>query len=193
MNPRKLIAVPSSNGLVFNMSLAYGFNTGDYLHDETGGGKTGTATNSPVPRYPGFQFTATSSMYIDIGTGPASVKTVALWVNPVAVNVTDSPIDLNGTDFLTIVNGTLTQNGFAGGTAVLYTDGVAAAVTVTAGAWYHIAITDTVAKDAADFDIGRETANYFDGLIGDVRLYSTVLSAMEMKDLYELQRWRYST
>lgn len=184
---------PSSNGLVFDMSLAYGFNTAAILHDETGGGSDGTATNSPVPKFPGFEFTASSSMYIDIGSGPSSVKTVTLWVNPVAVNVTDSPIDLNGTDFLTIVNGSLTKNGFAGGTTVLFTDGVKDAVTVTAGAWYFVAITDTNAKNASDFDIARETANYYDGLIGDVRLYSTVLSTLEINNLYELQRWRYST
>ncbi len=184
---------PSSNGLVFDMSLAYGFNTAAILHDETGSGSDGTATNSPVPKFPGFEFTAASSMYIDIGSGPSSVKTVALWVNPDGVAGTDSPIDLNGTDFLTLVTGTLTKNGFAGGTTVLYTDGVSAAATVLAGTWNHIVITDTNAKNASDFDIARETGNYFDGLIGDVRLYSTVLSALEIRDLYELQRWRYGT
>lgn len=190
---------PSSKGLVFDMPLTGGFLTGGYavgakVRDETGGGFDGTATgvltDIPVPVYPGFDFASASTHYIDIGTGPTSVKTVSLWIKPDGVAGTDTVIDLNGTDFLSIATGTLTQNGFAGGTAVLYTDGVAAATTITA-AWHHIAITDTSAKSASDFDIGRETGNYCDGIIAGVRLYSDVLTAVEMKNLYEITKWRY--
>ncbi len=183
----------SDDNLVFNLKMYYGFTDGtSTLYDYSGGGFLGTATNSPVLGWPGLEFTAASSMYIDIGTGPSSVKTVSLWVKVDGVAGTDTPIDLNGTDFLTIVTGTLTKNGFAGGTTVLYVDAVAAATTITA-AWHHIVITDTSAKNATDFDIARETANYFDGLIADVRLYSDVLSAARISDIYQLQRHRYQT
>jgi hypothetical protein len=162
--------------------------------DASQNGLNGTPTNSPVPKYPGFDLTAGSSQYIDVGTGPTSVKTVSMWINMDDVTAnTDYPIDLNGTDYLTIVNGTLTKNGFAGGTAVLYTDGVAAATTITAGNWHHIGITDTSAKNANDLDIGREGANYTSGMVAGVRLYSSALSAARMKSLYETTRWRYQT
>ena len=322
MRPIFLRPRPGSTGLVFSMPLYYGFTTGATLWDESGNGFTGTAVNSPVPSYPGFDFTRASSMYVDIGTGPTSVKTVALWVNPsasaglghalgsekvqntdltsgntgwtgegewvyqpntyyehketgwfgeenvyptmatavedtktytvtatfsalsigdgvvvvslggigkddtangenswditatntdglvikvvghyptttnmelVSVSVKEivpAPlIDLNGTDFLTINEGVLTKNGFSG-TTVLYVDSVADATTVTS-AWHHIAITDTSAKNATDFDIGRIATAYFDGLIAGVRLYSSVLTAAEIYSLYQLTRWRF--
>lgn len=179
-----------TSGLVSYHPLDGYFSSGAIVFDESLGGFEGTATNSPVPNWPGFDFTSASSMFIDIGAGPSSVKTVALWVKPNAINVTDEPIDLNGTDFLTIVNGSLTKNGFAGGTAVLYTNGVAAATTVIAD-WTMIGITDTSAKNASDFDIGRKDAGHHDGLIGDVMLFSTLLTATEMDDLFELTKWRY--
>jgi hypothetical protein len=162
------------------------------FHDETGNGYTGTATNSPVPSVPVVDFTAASSMYIDIGACYNGVKTISMWVKPDAVNVTDEPIDLNnGTDYLTIVNGTLTKNGFAAGTQVLYTNGIAAATTVTVN-WTHIGITDTTGRNASDCDIARVTAAYHDGLAGDVRLYDRVLSANEMLSIYYQTRGYYS-
>ncbi|KKN77699.1 hypothetical protein LCGC14_0358250 [marine sediment metagenome] len=191
MNPRKLPPQPSNQGLV--CSLAMHDVLQSIVFDESQNGFNGVPTNSPVPKYPGFDLVSGSSIYIDVGAGPSSVKTTSMWFKPDDVTAhTDSPIDLNGTDFLTVVNGTLTKNGFAGGTAILYTDGVAAAVTLTAGRWYHIGITDTSAKNASDFDIGRETGNYTDGIVAGVRLYSTLLTPVQMKNLYELTRWRFS-
>ena len=190
MNPRKLPQQPSNQNLACALMMHGQIET--IVWDESQNGLNGTPSGSPVPKYPGFDLVSTSSIYIDIGTGPTSVKTVSMWFKPDDVTAhTDSPIDLNGTDFLTVVNGTLTKNGFAGGTTVLYTDGVAAAVTLTAGRWYHIGITDTSAKNANDFDIGRETGNYTDGIVAGVRLYSEVLTPVQMKTLYDLTRWKY--
>lgn len=144
----------SSKGLVFSMPMFYGFSGGASLRDESGNGYTGTAINSPIPRYPGFDFTAASSQYIDIGSGPLGVKTIVFWVKPNAVNVTDYPIDLNGNS-VRIVNGTVTLQGFTGGTNIIYVDG-AVDTTITA-AWHMIAITCTTGRNCTDFDIARET------------------------------------
>lgn len=182
---------PTNKGLTCALMMHYGLES--IVWDESQNSLNGTPTNSPIPKFPGFDLTSGSSMYVDVGTGPASVKTVSMWFKPDDITAhTDSPIDLNGTDFLTVVNGTLTKNGFAGGTAVLYTDGVAAASTLTLN-WHHIAITDTSAKNATDLDVGRETGNYSDGLVAGVRLYNRVLTPVEMKNLYELTRWRFKT
>ena len=182
---------PANQGLVCALMMHYGLES--IVWDESQNSKNGTPTSSPIPKFPGFALTSGGTKYIDVGAGPASVKTVSMWFKPDDITAhTDSPIDLNGTDFLTIVNGDLTKNGFAGGTAVLYTDAVAAAVTLTLN-WHHIAITDTSAKNATDLDVGRETANYSDGLVAGVRLYDRVLTPVEMKNLYELTRWRYQT
>jgi hypothetical protein len=183
MKYRYIESEPSSTGLVAHYSMLENFTSGATFFDESGSGYTGTATNSPARQWPGYDFTAGSSMYVDIGACYNGVKTIAMWVKPDAVNVTDEPIDLNGTDYLTIVNGTLTKNGFAGGTQVLYVNGVAAATTVTA-AWTHIGITDTTGRNASDFDIARLNADYYDGMAADVRLYNIVLTAEQMKSLY---------
>ncbi len=182
---------PGTLGLVANYRLWAGLVKPLTVFDYSQNGLTGTTTGTNiVPAYPGFSLNGTDD-YIDVGTGPSSVSTVVMWFKPDDVTAnTDYPIDLNGTDFLTVVNGTLTKNGFAGGTAVLYTDGVAAAATVGL-AWHLIAITDTVAKNATDFDIGKETANFSAGSIGEVWLYSDVKSVDDMKNLYELTKWRY--
>jgi hypothetical protein len=191
MNPRMIPQRPSNQNLVCALMMHGHVET--IVFDESQGGFNGTPTNSPIPKYPGFDLTAASAMFIDVGTGPTVVKTVSMWFKPEDVTAhTDSPIDLNGTDFLTVVNGTLTKNGFAAGTQVLYTNGVAAATTLTAGKWYHIGITDTTGRDASDLDVGRETANYTEGTVAGVRLYSAVLTAQQMKTLYDLTRWRYS-
>ena len=180
----------SDFGLVARYKLWAGNTGATTVFDYSLNGLVGTESGTDIkPAYPGFSFNGTDD-FIDIGTGPSSAKTVVLWVNPSGVAGNDYPVDLNGTDFLTIETGTLTKNGFAGGTAVLYTDGVAAATTVTA-AWHLIGITDTSAKNATDFDIGKETANFFTGVIGEVWLFSDVKSAVDMKNLYELTKWRY--
>ena len=190
MNPRIIPPRPSNQGLV--CSLAMHSQVESIVWDESQNSLNGTPQASPVPKYPGFALVSGSSQYIDVGTGPSSVKTVAMWIKMDDITAhTDSPIDLNGTDFLTIVNGVLTKNGFAGGTAILYTDGVAATA-ITLAKWHHIGITDTSAKNANDLDVGRETGNYTDGVVAGVRLYSTLLTPQQMKTLYDLERWRYS-
>lgn len=177
-------------GLVAHYKLWAGLTSTTVVFDYSLNGLTGVPQNDAISAYPGFSLDGTGDS-VDVGTGPSAVSTVALWVKPTSVAGTDSLIDLNGTDFLTIVTGTLAANGFTGGTTILYTDGVSAATTVTAGNWFLVGITDTSAKNATDFDIGRETANFFTGSIGEVWLYSDVKSAVDMKNIFELTKWRY--
>ena len=152
-------------------------------------------TGTPVSHSPGFDFIAANTQYIDIGTGPASVKTVSLWIKQDDISADEFPIDLNGTDYLSIESGVVTVNGFTA--AKLYVNGVAGtsgATTIAATTWSHIVITDTTASNASDLDIGRADigpAVYYDGLISDVRLYSLVRTAAQIRDFYEQTRWRY--
>ena len=181
----------STNGLVFSMPMTGGFTSGATLYDESGGGFTGTAVNSPTPRYPGFYFD--TSKYIDIGAGPAAVNTVLAWIKmDTAVGSSIASIDLNGTDYIYNTDAVLSYAGFAGGTVARYIDGVSANTGLTT-AWHMIGLTDTVAKNATDFDIGRLDANYFDGLISDVRLYNRVLSKEEILSIYSIQKYKYQT
>lgn len=133
--------------------------------------------------------------YVDIGTGPSVVKTISLWVNQDDVAGSEYPIDLNGTDYLSVVSGVVTVSGLTGHT--LYVDGVAgtSGATTIDATWHHIVITDSSNNNASDLDIGRvESAGYFAGRISDVRLYSVVLTADEVKGLLkgEGRRRRYN-
>lgn len=185
---------PSAFGLVFGLPLTNGFTSGATFWDETNA-YTGTATNSPTPQYPGFDFVAGSSMYIDIGTGPSSVKTISFWVKQDDVAGNEYPLDLNGTDYISIESGVVTVNGLAGHT--LYVNGnvgTSGVTTISAGIWQHIAVTDSTANNASDLDIGRADigpAVYYDGLISDVRLYNRVLTAAEIRSIFYLQKHKY--
>lgn len=198
MRSTKIQQRPPDKGLVFAMSLMDYVSdiTAALLFDESENGFAGTAVNSPVPKHPGFDFTAASLMYIDIGTGPTIIKTISLWVKQDDVAGNEYPIDLNGTDYLSIESGVVTVNGLAGHT--LYVNGLvgtSGATTITAGKWYHIAITDSTENDASDLDIGRADigpAVYFDGLIADVRLYSRLLASEEILSIYYLQRHKFA-
>lgn len=185
--------IPSRKGLVLSMPLLGGFESGAIVFDESESGYTGTATNGPVPKYPGFDFTAASSMYIDIGAGPASVKTISLWVNQDDVAGNEYPIDLNGTDYIAVESGVVTVYGLVGHS--LYVNGYlgTSGVTTIAAVWSHIAVTDATANNASDLDIGRVTADYFDGLVADVLLYNRVLTSDEILSLYMVQKRKYKT
>ncbi len=163
----------------------------DYsLNDNPGTMKDTQTTPTLRARFPGYAFDG-SNNFIDVGNEGNSIKSVVLWVNPARIVGNDYPIDLNGTDYLSIETGTLTKNGFAGGTTVLYTDGVAAATTITAN-WHFIAITDTSAKTASDLDIGQVGGvGFFTGLIGEVLLSTSVLTVTDIVSLYQTSRGRY--
>lgn len=202
MKARFMRVQPSSKGLVCDVPLLDGYLSGGFAAGATvqegtntyAATAVGTVNNIPIPVYPGFDFQAAQSHYIDIGAGPSSVKTVSLWVKEDDIAGNEYPIDLNGTDFISLASGVVTVNGFAGGTAILYVDSVvkaSGAYTLTALRWHHLVVTDTLAKNASDLDIGRETANYYDGVISEVRLYSGVLTPVEVANIFNIQKQRY--
>ena len=195
MKLRFLQQEPPSKGLVVDIPLTGGFTSGVIVYDETGGGFDGTAVNSPVPTYPGFDWVAANDTFIDIGTGPTSVKTISFWVNQDNIAAVETLLDLYGNDYVYTTSGVVTVVGLAGHTlyvnSVVGTTGV---TTITAGEWHHIVVTDSTANDASDLDIGRIGAAFLEfGLLSDVRLYDRVLGATEVKDIYELQKYKYQT
>ncbi len=188
MNKRRLHPLEISDASeVFHMKLWEG-TISEYPFDRFTGTLSG-GTGTPVSSPPGFNFVAANTQFIDIGTGPTSVKTASMWIKPNSIAGVEIFLDLNGTDFFASVTGTFTVNGFTENKAI-YIDGVAAATTLTT-AWHYVAVTTTTGKNATDLDIGRLDATYFDGSISDVRLYSTVRTPAQIRDFYEQTRWRY--
>lgn len=126
--------------------------------------------------------------WVDIGTGPTSVQTISFWVKQDDVAGVERLLALNSTDFIATSSGVLVVSGFA--TLTLYVDGVLGTngvTTITTG-WHHIVLTASAAKNASDFDIGREGANYMEGLIDNVMLFDRILSVDEITFLYNSGR-----
>ena len=128
--------------------------------------------------------------YIDVGNVTTGIKTISFWVEADAISThTDYVLDLNGADYIKIVNGEVTVNNIDSPT--YYINAVAGERTIaTIDAWYHVAITTDTGINASDVDIGRVVTaavgddEYFDGKIDEVRLFNDVRTAPEILDYY---------
>lgn len=91
------------------------------------------------------------------------------------------------TDDLVISNGTWAHIGFTynAGVVKIYIDGVLVDST-TSGT--HVT---SLNNEAVDIKVGVHEANYHNGVIGDVRIYDTIKSAAEAKNIYEQTRGGY--
>ena len=114
--------------------------------------------------------------YVDVGTGPGTVKTVEFWVNP--ASTTEYLIDLNGTAYIWINSGTVTASGFDSPT--IYVNGVSA-TSISANIWQHITVTTNTGINADNFDIGRNGSNYLTGKIEEVRIWNNVRIEAEIR------------
>ncbi len=189
IKPELLVPQINTVGLVAHYKLWAGLTTTASVFDYSLGGKSGTPTGTDIaPAFPGFTFNGTDD-FIDVGNQGGAIKTLLLWINATSIGDFDFPIDLNGTDYIVINSGEVSANGFAAST--FYVDGVAAN-TITAGNWHLIGLTIATAKTASDLDIGRvEGQGLFTGKIDETLLFDRELSAVDVKNIYELTRWRY--
>ena len=128
--------------------------------------------------------------YIDVGNVTTGIKTISFWVEAGAISAhTDYVLDLNGADYIKIVNGEVTVNNIDSPT--YYINAVAGERTIaTVDSWYHVAVTTDTGINASDVDIGRVVTaavgddEYFDGKIDEVRLFNDVRTAPEILDYY---------
>ena len=125
--------------------------------------------------------------YIDVGNVTTGIKTISFWVEADDISThTDYVLDLNGTDYIKIVNGEVTVNNIDSPT--YYINAVAGERTIaTIDAWYHVAITTETGIDANDVDIGRVegvSTEFFSGKIDEVRLWNDVRTAAEILTYY---------
>ena len=125
--------------------------------------------------------------YIDVGNVTTGIRTISFWVEADAISThTDYVLDLNGTDYIKIVNGEVTVNNIDSPT--YYINAVAGERTIaTVDAWYHVAITTATGIDANDVDLGRVEdigEEFFSGKIDEVRLWNGVRTASEILTYY---------
>ena len=129
---------------------------------------------------------------VDVGAVHSAIRTISFWIQADDdVDGTRNVIDLNGADYISIVAGEVTAVGIT--SITYYINAVAGERTITADAWYHVAITtsDPIdAGDAGDVDIGRVVTvaegddEYFKGKIDEVRFWDDVRTAPEILDYY---------
>ena len=130
--------------------------------------------------------------WVDVGAVHNDIQTISFWIQADATDGTRRVIDLNGADYISIVDGEVTTTGITSPT--YYINAVDGERTITAGAWYHVAIstaTSIDADDAGDVDIGRVITaalgddEYFDGKIDEFRLWDDVRTAPEILQYYK--------
>ena len=190
IEPELMVPQISNVGLVARYKLQYAPMNATTVFDYTFSEIPGTITGSNIaPVFPGFSFNG-SDDFIDVGNQGSSIKSMAMWVKILTADNDEYPLDLNGTAFISIINGEITDNGMGVG-VVLYVDGVVG-VTVTAGIWHLIVITLSTGVTASDMDIGRlEGTGFFDGSIGETLLFDITLNAPQVRSIYELTRAIY--
>jgi len=111
--------------------------------------------------------------YVDAGNVYDGVKTISFWIK--ADNLTKDIIHL-GNATTSISSGTITTTGFTDPT--IYVDGIVSS-TIDTG-WHYVSIITDTGINANDVDIGRSNT-YFDGILDDVRFYSYVRTAEEIR------------
>ena len=125
--------------------------------------------------------------YVDVGNVATGIQTISFWVEVDDITSrTDHVLDLNGTDYIKIVNGEVTVNNIDNPT--YYINGISGNRTIASiDAWYHVAVTTATGINVTDMDIGRvegETPEYFDGKIDEVRLWDDVRTVNEISSYY---------
>jgi len=128
-----------------------------------------------------------SNDYVDVGNVATGIQTISFWVEVDDITSrTDHVLDLNGTDYIKIVNGEVTVNNIDNPT--YYINGISGNRTIASiDAWYHVAVTTATGINVTDMDIGRvegETPEYFDGKIDEVRLWDDVRTVNEISSYY---------
>ena len=117
--------------------------------------------------------------YIDCGNVYDGIKTVSFWIK--ANSLTEKIIDLNGTADIEVVSGTITANNFS---STIYVDGALGSTIDTE--WHYISIATSTGINASAVDIGRIGADYFNGILDEVRIYNYILSAEEILKHYQV-------
>ena len=118
----------------------------------------------------------------DVITGNSSVanvKAVEFWVKVVSTAGTEQLLDLNGTDYLTSVSGTVTAAGF--GTETIYVDGVLG-TSLQPDQWHHVAVVSDSSMTASAIKIGQISTNYGQIFADDIKFFNYARSATQVQN-----------
>ncbi|MDD3399647.1 MAG: LamG-like jellyroll fold domain-containing protein [Candidatus Paceibacterota bacterium] len=116
--------------------------------------------------------------YVDVGDTSQNIKTISFWLVAGATN--EKILDLDGgTRYIEIDSSSDIQaQGFT--SPAIYINGVQGS-RISTNTWQHVVVITNTAIDANNVDLGRVSANYFYGIIDEVRLYNYVRTAEEIR------------
>ena len=122
--------------------------------------------------------------YVNPGNVSSSVNSFLFWMRTASSSPTVNLLDLNASQNIKIVAGTVTASGIT--SPSIFVDGVSGS-TVNAG-WHNIAVTTGTAVNASAVNLGLNatTTAPLDGVLDDVRFYNRVINNNEIKRLYRI-------
>lgn len=125
-----------------------------------------------------------STQYITFGNTAVSIKSLLFWVK--LGSTTQSILKLTDTPHkITISSGTIAATGWPA-TVVIYVDG-AVSSTISDTNWHLVCITTSgTAFAASNLIAGYDGTGYLTGSMNEVLTFSTQLSDVEVKTLYNL-------
>ncbi|MFC1463201.1 LamG-like jellyroll fold domain-containing protein, partial [Verrucomicrobiota bacterium] len=126
-------------------------------------------------------FDGASSHAWGLGFGTTSVLSIAFWINN--ENLNDGIMDLASGKYICITNRTVTAEGFEGNRPAIYVNGGAASRKLGPG-WNHVALVWPSVIDASGMDVGVADGDYMEGLLDELAVFNSELTAAEIKAHY---------
>lgn len=114
--------------------------------------------------------------YAQVNSTITGLRSLSFWAKPAATST--SIIDLNGSQTVTISNGTIAANGFS--SPSIYINGQET-TTIAANEWSHVLITSSTSFAASALKLGRAGGSFFNGYLDEIKVFPYVLSADQIK------------
>ena len=155
--------------------------SGTTANDSSGNFFTGTITAAnfvPGRINNGLSFNG-STAFVSAAVNK-SINTVSFWM--IQNNTSNKSIlDLGGGYTVIVTSNAIATTGFA--TPTIYVDGIARSA-ITDTNWHLVTITTATPFTAGTVTIGKVGANFFAGMLDDLRLYSYALTSAQNKVLF---------
>jgi len=129
-----------------------------------------------------IQFVAASTQLINCGDCGVA-KTVAFWISP--DSTTESILEEVAATGISINAGTMVYGSWDN----CFVDGVNTDTIATG--WHFVVITSTTDVDVSAFRIGLINVTYLDGIICNPRLFSYEITAGQIFNLFNTERWLF--
>jgi len=132
--------------------------------------------------YTALEFDGTDD-YVSINNTVTGIKTVMFWINHSSPTAGDVIMEFNGSQSISIEasSGDIITTGIT--SPAIYVDGSAASAALSTG-WHHVTVVTSTSITGTNINLGRVVTGYMTGLLDEVALYSTEISANRIHKAY---------